>query len=236
MNLTINEELDFSLVEKVIYINLNSRPDRDANIQELFKKFNVAKEKIIRFEAIQAEPGYIGCAKSHEAVLKMARDHGWNNVLILEDDIVFNDDIESVSLANRFLSMLKVTPWDVAMLTANYYRVMPFSNNNNFLKLKSAHCACAYLVNKNYYQTLINDVSEAVRKLDAGGAQVNCALDSHWLPLMAKDRWFGIYPNFGYQKAGYSDIQRYNANYESLFLKPLADISVGIYEHESNVG
>ncbi|CNI40155.1 glycosyltransferase family 25 protein [Yersinia intermedia] len=174
-----NIELDLSLVEKVIYINLKTRPDRDANIQELLQKFNIAKDKVIRFEAIEEKPGYIGCAKSHEAVLKMAKEHEWDNILILEDDIVFNDDVESIALVNRFLSMLKITTWDVAMLTANYYHVMPFINDNNFLRLKSAHCSCAYLVNKNYYQTLIDDVSEAVRKLDAGGEQVNCALDSH---------------------------------------------------------
>ncbi|AJJ19481.1 glycosyltransferase family 25 protein [Yersinia intermedia] len=230
-----NIELDLSLVEKVIYINLKTRPDRDANIQELLQKFNIAKDKVIRFEAIEEKPGYIGCAKSHEAVLKMAKEHEWDNILILEDDIVFNDDVESIALVNRFLSMLKITTWDVAMLTANYYHVMPFINDNNFLRLKSAHCSCVYLVNKNYYQTLIDDVSEAVRKLDAGGEQVNCALDSHWLPLMAKDRWFGIYPNLGYQKAGYSDVQGYNTNYESVFLKPLADIYVGVYDPSLNI-
>ncbi|MGE4802914.1 glycosyltransferase [Yersinia hibernica] len=165
----------------------------------------------------------------------MARDHDWNNVLILEDDIVFNEDIESIALANDFLSMLKIEKWDVAMLTANYYHVMPFVSNNHFLRLKSAHCSCAYLVNKDYYQTLIDDVSEAVRKLDAGGKQVHCALDSHWLPLMAKDKWFGIYPNFGYQKAGYSDVQGYNTNYTSVFLKPLENITVGVYDPSLNI-
>lgn len=225
-----NIELDLSLVEKVVYINLKTRSDREDNIKELLQKFNIANEKVIRFEAIDEKPGYIGCAKSHEAVLKMARDHEWDNVLILEDDIVFNDDIESVALANRFLSMLKTTAWDVAMLSANYYHVMPFINDNHFLRLNMAHCACAYLVNKNYYQTLLDNVSEAVRKLEAGGEQVNCAIDSHWLQLMGKDKWFGMYPNFGYQKAGYSDIQGYNTNHELLFFKPLERIKIGVYD------
>ncbi|WP_226967867.1 MULTISPECIES: glycosyltransferase family 25 protein [Yersinia] len=54
-----NIELDLSLVEKVIYINLKTRPDRDANIQELLQKFNIAKDKVIRFEAIEEKPGYL---------------------------------------------------------------------------------------------------------------------------------------------------------------------------------
>ncbi|NDJ56505.1 glycosyltransferase [Enterobacteriaceae bacterium 4M9] len=232
---TSHVELDLSLVEKVIYINLKIRPERNAEIQNLLQRLNIAKSKIIRFDAVMTQPGYIGCAKSHEAVLKIARDNQWENILVLEDDIDFNHDDENIARVNGFLSMLKSTTWDVAMLAANYYKVMPFAGNHHFLRVKYAHTACAYMVNRNYYQTLINNINEAMRKLEAGGRQVSCALDSHWLPLMLKDKWFGVYPSFGYQKIGYSDIQCCVVNYTKAFSKPLSDISVGIYEPSSEV-
>lgn len=34
------------------------------------------------------------------------------------------------------------------------------------------------------------------------------SLDYHWLQLMAKDRWYRVYPCTGYQKPDMSDIEK----------------------------
>ncbi|MCT4704411.1 glycosyltransferase family 25 protein [Enterobacteriaceae bacterium H16N7] len=221
--------LDSDFIDKICYINLNKRPGRDKRLREELNKLHIADHKIIRFEAIEADPGYIGCAKSHKAVLEIAQEEKWRNVLILEDDMVFNHTQEHIAVVNSFFSMLKENRWDVAMLAANYYGVEPFVSNSSFFKVEYAHCACAYIVNGDYYSTLIENISEAITNLENGGSQTSFSLDAYWRRLVKKDLWFGVYPNFGYQQSGVSDIQNTYMNYERLFLKPLEQISIGTY-------
>lgn len=52
--------------------------------------------KVIRFDAIKDVEGYIGCTKSHIAVLKMAIEHKWPNVLIVEDDMQWKNLIRGL--------------------------------------------------------------------------------------------------------------------------------------------
>ncbi|ANS44545.1 glycosyltransferase family 25 protein [Serratia inhibens] len=225
----MSRTLDLSIVEKIVYINLKSRVDRNEKLLEELRSLQVDESKILRFEAIEDYPAYLGCAKSHEAVLRMAIANGWSNILILEDDIAFNADQDSIDNVNGFLSMLNNIQWDVAMLSANYYKVNKFINNNNYIKVNMAHCACAYIINKSYYQILLENFTVSVKNLESGGEPVNYAIDSHWFSLMHKDKWFGIHPNFGYQRAGISDIQNSFTNYEYVFFKPLETICEGTY-------
>ena len=61
-----------------------------------------------RFEAVKASPGGIGCGYSHLAVLKIAKERGYKNVLILEDDFTFLITKEQLELElNRFFTEVK---------------------------------------------------------------------------------------------------------------------------------
>ena len=77
-------------IDKIIYINLDSREDRKHEILEEFKRLQIPEDKIIRFTAIRHETeGAIGCSQSHIAVLKMAIENNWKNYMVLEDDFNF---------------------------------------------------------------------------------------------------------------------------------------------------
>ena len=67
-------------------INLDSRLDRLAEFNYV-NKFNLLRPQ--RFNAIRAKPGFIGCALSHLACIKQARDRGDDMVIVLEDDCNF---------------------------------------------------------------------------------------------------------------------------------------------------
>ncbi|MGE9551486.1 glycosyltransferase family 25 protein [Erwinia amylovora] len=229
----MNTKLDLSIIEKVVYINLKKRSDRNESILNQLRAVDVSYDKIVRFEAIESSPGYIGCAKSHQAALTLAFNENWENVLIIEDDTAFNLDEESICRANNFLNMLKTTVWDVAMLAANYYKVDTFNYSNSFLKVNMAHCASAYIVNKKYYEILLDNFNASVKKLEEGQPPVSCAIDAHWFSLMRRDKWFGIHPCLCFQSAGNSDIQNCYCNFEHLFHKPLETIAEGTYCPES---
>lgn len=44
---------EHDLIEKVIYINLESRPDRKDDILEALKNIEIPYQKIIRFDAVE---------------------------------------------------------------------------------------------------------------------------------------------------------------------------------------
>ncbi|VDY33001.1 Glycosyltransferase family 25 (LPS biosynthesis protein) [Morganella morganii] len=80
---------EHDLIEKVIYINLESRPDRKDDILEALKNIEIPYQKIIRFDAVEKKPGFLGYALSHAAVMKMIAENDWGPVLVVEDDCNF---------------------------------------------------------------------------------------------------------------------------------------------------
>jgi len=74
-------------IDKIIYINLDKRIDRRTDIEKELNDFGLEYE---RFQAIET-PGFgiLGCGQSHLAVLKLAKERGYKNILIFEDDFTF---------------------------------------------------------------------------------------------------------------------------------------------------
>ena len=216
--------INWEAFSHIVYINLASRRDRNLRMKRQLRELHAPKEKVVRFDAIQATPGTIGCVKSHIAVLEMAMQNGWEEVLILEDDFVFMRDAQSITRLNAWLGTLKAVNWDVAFLAANYHRVTPLKSVNYLLRVNQAWCACAYRVQRHYYPQLLHNLRQSLFALEGGGAPQRFALDVHWWHLMMNDRWLGIYPCAGYQAADKSDIEQTQVDYRSLFFKPLDSI------------
>ncbi|QQU42004.1 glycosyltransferase family 25 protein [Morganella morganii] len=147
-------EHDF--IEKVIYINLESRPDRKDDILEALGNIEIPYQKIIRFNAVEKTPGFLGCALSHAAVMKMIMDNGLGPVLIVEDDNSFYSDDDHIRQANVFLSSLQEKDWDVALLGGNYYFVYDHQPEIYSLSLKFSYCTNAYIVNRGYAETHVS--------------------------------------------------------------------------------
>ena len=74
-------------IDKIIYINLKKREDKQQFIVNELNTYGLTYE---RFEAIDyIQQGNVGCSLSHLAVLKLAKERGYKNILILEDDFKF---------------------------------------------------------------------------------------------------------------------------------------------------
>ena len=217
--------VDWQWVNKIVYINLRHRRDRNVRVRKQLAAVAADKSKILRFEAIEASPGYIGCVESHIAVLEMAIAEGWENVLILEDDIAFCTADEDKARLNKYFSALKNVRWDVAFLGANYHSVTALNSVDYLIRARLAWCACAYLVNRHYMPVLLENFRESLYALKQGAAQSQFALDVHWHSLMERDCWLGVFPNVAYQSADKSDIEQRTVDYRPLFFKPLAAIS-----------
>ena len=216
--------INWNIVDRVIFINLKKRKDRLTRLTRQLKKLGVPNEKIVRLDAIKHEKGYIGCTQSHIAALELARNNGWERVLILEDDFAFNETQANYDNVNRYFTALPQINFQVAFLAANYRRVTPLNSVDYIVRANYAWCACAYIVNQHYYPTLIGNYHAALDAQLQGGAQAQYALDVQWNSLMQQDLWLGIFPNSGAQRPDKSDIENKIVDYRALFNKPLSHI------------
>ncbi|MBF4167785.1 glycosyltransferase family 25 protein [Enterobacter hormaechei] len=218
-------DIDWSLIDKVIYINLKERKDRNKSIKKELKALGVPLNKIFRLDAKRHLIGQIGCAQSHMEAMNLAIQEGWGNILVLEDDMIFNKDLASQIRLNNFLYALNNVEWDAALLSANYYKVIRFRSTDKLIKPLFALCACAYIVNGRYFPVIRDAFARSVELLLQGGHKYDYPVDVMWIPLMKRDCWFGMHPVAGHQAPGLSDIEERNMDYTAQFYKELSTIS-----------
>lgn len=188
-------------IAKIIYINLERRKDRLNEINEQLTNFVLEGE---RFNAILNSNGIIGCGYSHLEVLKLAKEKGYKNVLILEDDFEFIITKEEFEEQFRLLFENNIE-FDVCMLSYNLLE-SETSKYGPFLKrVLSAQTASGYLVNNSYFDTLINLYNYAIPLLEQTGKHWIYANDQIWKDLQRKDNWVCFTTRIGKQRAGFSD-------------------------------
>jgi glycosyl transferase family 25 len=189
----------FDFVDKVIYINLDNRPDRKERLlSDLLQK--IPKHKIVRFSAIKHTPGWIGCAKSHIAVLDMAQKNNWKNILVLEDDAIMNKP-DKVKTGYENLEKIVNGNWDgicLGLLNAKY--------DSKTMRITQSLSTVAYMVNRSYFDTLKKNFEEALTNLEKTKEYSVYAIDQWWWKLMKTDKWFGTMPSIFVQNNTFSDI------------------------------
>ena len=141
-------------------------------------------------------------------MLKLAKERGYENVLILEDDFTFvvsKEEFEK-QLTNFF--NLKID-YDVCMLTYNLIR-HESTHTDLLYKVIEAQTAAGYLVNNKYYDTLINLYEFAMPLLNSTREHWNYANDQVWKKNQVNDRWYCFSNRIGIQRPGYSDnVEKY---------------------------
>jgi glycosyl transferase family 25 len=197
----------FEFIEKVVFINLESRTDRKEKIESELSKY-FSQEKVIRFNAIRDDQGAIGCTKSHIAVLEMATQQNWKNVLIVEDDVIWSNNFEKVY---PLLFMLSKRRFDVITLGTC------FTSYTENYKLLSGQTTTAYLVNCDYYSKLLENFKEGLELLITTNIQEKYAIDQHWKLLQKTDDWYCVVPSIMVQAPSFSDIGNSFANYDEFF-------------------
>lgn len=201
----------FEFIEKVVYINLEHRVDRKEETEaELFRYF--PKEKVIRFNAIRDSKGSVGCSKSHIGALELAKEQGWKNVLIVEDDASWDERFEA---EYSVLETLVSAPYDVICLGLLGYV------DKVTRRVSLGQTRTAYLVAQHYYDALIENMKEGLGHLStheytAENRDKYCG-DQYWKLLQEKDKWFRVWMMI--QRKSFSDICKQVVDYGYLFQK-----------------
>ena len=194
-------------IDKIVYINMDSRTDRNDTILSELRRIGFPEDRVQRFPAIC----YNGCANtgcliSHANVLEMAYDSGYSNVLILEDDFVFIEDKNKVNEDLKAFFDLKLE-WDVVMLTTCGAVVSDYTNDL-VSRISSSGNGAGYLVNRSMMLELSTLFKSNVDNLFLTKQHWNYQNDILWKSLMPTSKWFMFNQYLGYQQEGYSDLSQ----------------------------
>ena len=193
-------------VDKIFYINLKKRVDRDENMKKQLSIF--PQDKILRFDAIEEKNGAVGCLKSHIKMIEYALENcPRQNIMICEDDIDF---LESpLNYINDFFKNPELLIiWDVIMLSHNTQK-QENTKYNNIIRLRESQTSACYIINYRYINTLLNIYKNSLKNYEISGLwkEEYCS-DQCWKKLQIKDNWYTFKKRICKQIESYSDIEK----------------------------
>jgi GR25 family glycosyltransferase involved in LPS biosynthesis len=193
-------------IDRIIYINLDSREDRRSEIESVLHNYSLT-DRSERFSAIYRAPpmGIAGCGYSHLAVLKLAKERKYKRVFILEDDFVFTVSGKVLEQKLQTLFDSKETTFDVFMLSYNLIQWRSIPDQADYIRILSAETASGYIVSEHYYDTLIQLYETNIPLLEQTGSHWIYANDQIWKELQKRDTWLGFALPIGKQRASFSD-------------------------------
>ncbi len=187
-------------IHKVIYINLDKREDRRAEIEGELRSMDITAE---RFPGIERKPGIVGCTASHLAVIKRAKEEGWPNVLVFEDDFMFLvNKLKFYNNVREFFQSNMV--YDVLMLG---YNITGKSENLNEIVSRgyNIQAPSGYIVHHRFYDKLINTWESALQHLIITGHHWHYANDQSWKSLQIDNTFLYFNIRIGKQRGSWSD-------------------------------
>lgn len=197
---------------QILYINLEFRRDRKQRLLRELTKVGTDATRIRRIDAVHRERGSVGCAESHIKALRESMEMGSNVTLILEDDFVWHEGVDTSVVNDTLDKVLEDKDWKVCLLAANgRCRVV----NDYKQAVQECQTTSAYLIRKAYVPVLrghwehcLPDLTHT--KLPQGG---KFSIDQTWKTLQRQGGWIATNPLLGKQGASYSDIVKADVDY-----------------------
>ena len=188
-------------IEHVIYINLDSRPDRKAQIEkelQIFDKSQIHRIPGIVPEIQDTKHKTLALAKAHLNAIKHARDAGWKNTLFVEDDAVWTNIEKAYPIFERLLKQ----PYDAIMLGGQrpQYDLQTF-------RVKQSYGGTAYFLKNSHFNILIQKIEEMISKFNPNtSTYLSVEVDNIVFRELQKNyNWFIVVPGLMKQLAGHSD-------------------------------
>jgi lipopolysaccharide biosynthesis glycosyltransferase len=144
--------------------------------------------------------------------LKIAKKNNYKNVIIFEDDFEFLIDKTEF---HNLLKQLLTVDYDVFILSYNTYPYNITKTEHPLLhRIKNTQTASGYIVNRKYYDKLIQNFEDGLNLLEKTDEYSKYAIDQYWKPLQETDVWLCYEKRVGKQRESYSDIEKTNVNYQ----------------------
>lgn len=199
---------------EVYVINLNKRQDRWIKIKSKFNNLN-----LIRIEAIEHINGVIGCFKSHQKCVKLAKDKNLKKILVLEDDCdLLNIDLNNFEILINKLDMIldRIIDWTMFYGAGNKLRIenlqkkiheIDHDNNKTYKIYETNFLKTAHFVwyNNVVYDWILKQQTDEIIPIDKiWHNQFNCLV---MIPFICT------------QQDDYSDIEKKECSYTKSLIK-----------------
>jgi hypothetical protein len=200
-----------AVIDKIFYINLNHRTDRKSQMEAEFQRCGIPADKVERIEAVcRKDFGALGCTLSHIKCIEIAKQRGYSNVLILEDDFNFIDS--EYPWDEQLADFIINGAWGLILFAGNIMRHGRVYNGW-LQQALNVQTTSGYLAHSRFYNILLRNYREGAELLQKSRQEKYHAIDQYWKHLQAKYRCFIVYPKLGYQRGSFSDIGRTYVNY-----------------------
>jgi GR25 family glycosyltransferase involved in LPS biosynthesis len=199
---TIDRDISLNqLFAHKVCVNLDRRPERWQRMRARFARHGITD--VVRFSAVDGErvnvpsnwhasAGAYGCLQSNLAVIRHARDQGWPDVLLLEDDVVFDDELNA-----RMPDLIAQLPsdWDMLFL-GGMHRDDPVRVRDNVVKLTATTSTYAYAVRSTVYTAFLDAHADSPEPVDVRNRV-----------LQQRFNCYCFFPHLAWVDGGLSDTQ-----------------------------
>jgi GR25 family glycosyltransferase involved in LPS biosynthesis len=191
--------------QEVHCINLDRRTDRWEECQIEFKKHNLKVERYSAFDGNNLtllpglNAGQTGAVYSHRGIVEYAKQKSLNNILILEDDVEFDDDINL-----RFSEIIDRVPddWDMLLFGGNHSGNNPWSPgklekvSENIFKVTHSLALHCYAVKNTIYDRYVESLNKTGKTNDALVADIQQHINCYIFR-----------PHLAWQRPSHSDLR-----------------------------
>ena len=213
--------------DKVYCISIKERKDRQKNVIKECLKVNLNFEFMLVNKNI--ENPIRGCLESHLKCIKKALESNYDNILILEDDILFNIDGINELIEKNTIQI----PKEFDILYLGYHINNGFKFTDNVIKALSTQTTHCYVLNKRIFQYIIDNIEKEWSSIPEYSERNyleklinwNCrAIDLFYAKWVnhRRNNSFALYPILGFQYPNYSDIENRMIDYRTI-MKEKAD-------------
>jgi GR25 family glycosyltransferase involved in LPS biosynthesis len=192
--------------DKVFCINLEKRKDRWSETVTELKKWDLFSG-VNRFLGIdgskltydnkkfRVNSGELGLLKTHIKILQLAKNKKYKNILILEDDIEFTEEIKNL---DKYMSLVP-SDWDILYFGGNHNTHIGEQINkinDNIIKCSKTYTTHCVAFKSTTYDKCLNLIKGCDNPIDV-----------YYSDLQKELNVYSFYPNIALQRVSYSDIQ-----------------------------
>ena len=213
-------------IDKIYIINLKERTDRKQHILKELTKNNITNYKFI--EAIKPtieevnswsgnycnyvmkdipierrekyKIGCCGCLKSHLFIYNDMLKNNYENILILEDDCVIKDNIDSYK---KYMKYCIKSKYGLFYFGGTHSK-NPIKIKDNFHKCEKTHTTHSYMISRECAEFIVKSISGYEKEIDVYLSDI----------VQQKFSCFCLYPSIFSQLDGISDIQGAYVQYQ----------------------
>jgi len=184
-----------NIFDAIYVINIDSEVDKWKLVKSELERNHITNYTRFSGVIIDGESTVksrnLGCTTSHVNIIKEVKRLGKENVLIFEDDVMFDDRIHDyIDIINNFI---KDNVWDLFYLGGNHEGNVE-KVNDNIMRVNKTKTTHAYAINKTCFDNIIN-------------WNINMPVDDMLIKhIQRKKNSYCIYPRLALQRPGYSNI------------------------------